>query len=263
MSKSLLFVVLLSIPALLAGKRYIPIPNTDPEYLIAYGEGDWHVYPHWIYTDDICLDFVDMENYNLAHLHVAYDAKSHRFDFLPSLDVFKCVSLIRYTDKVLLLHLYDVPGNNDLVQLSRFLGPEYHAVWLHYDLRSNWTGEFAVGPFEVVVLSLEDEARGPKEKYTEEDLNMFIDRVRRLPDRVKKAVQLHEKIVLASKDLDWKRLTSLVTYTIVYNPLKEHPEKKEALLKILQSPIAFTFWDNRVLKSYGRQSKYQNSKKPV
>lgn len=227
-------------------------------YSASYGDGDWHVYPRWIYSDNHCFDFVDTEPYKLARLHVDYDSKTGKFGFLPHLDVKKCVSVASYAQKKILLHIFEVPHAPHLESLAKWLGDEYSAVWLHYDLFGDWVGTMRAHPFSAVIVGIAKEAQVGK-SYKHPMLHTLIGRVQMLPSDVLKCVQLNADMVRASSGLEWQNLIPLVNFTIIY---KEHKkgEHKSSLLKIINSPIPFTIWDTEVLLIFGKPRPIENNK---
>lgn len=227
-------------------------------YSASYGDGDWHVYPRWIYSDHHCYDFVDTEPYKLARLHVDYDSKTGTFGFLPHLDVKMCVSVASYAQKKIILHIFDVPNARHLETLAKLLGDEYSAVWLHYDLFGEWSGTMRAHPFSAVIVSIAKETHTGK-SYTHPMLHSLIGRVRMVPSDVLKCVQLNADMVRASTELEWQNLIPLVNFTIIY---KEHKkgERKESLLKILNSPIPFTIWDTESLLIFGKPRPIENDR---
>lgn len=220
------------------------------------GDGDWSVYPHWVFGNRYCYDFVDTDPYQFARIHADYDSVTGEFRFFPRFDIKACVSVASYTRKKILLHIYDAPKRQDLLELTRLLGEEYSAVWLHYDLHAKWEGAIFGAPFETVVVSLARETLSGQQ-YTKTGLERLLRFLQSVAGNVQKAVQLNSDMVRKSKHLDWTRLIKAVNFTIIYKTQKKGTDKEE-ILAILQSPIAFTIWDTDVLKSYGRESQFKD-----
>lgn len=251
MTKLLLFFIL--IPIIIISEAREPLNEN-------FGDGDWHVYPHWINSDNYCYDFIDTHPYHFARVHVDYDRKTGEYGILKDLHLKECVTVARYNEKNVIIHLYDAPTHNHLSKLASLLGEEFYYAWLHFDLPADWKGEIFVEPFETVVLSILRENERA-DYYTDLDIQILSERVKKVKGtNIQRVIQLNENMVKMSRDVSWKNLINLVNYTIVYNEHKTG-QKKDDILSILQSPIVFTIWDTDVLSAYnGKESQFKNVK---